>query len=288
MDYGLLFATMTLIGYGLSPIFSKQAVAHHDIRSVSLYVHALGTALIFIILGANLDLGNLTLDLFIFIVLTTLIGAINVFVLYNAIVRAPISIVTPVVSINNIIVVILSIFLFNESLSMWRWIGVGLTLIGGYTIIAEYHKLKGNKLHKKERTGVMYALLSALLFIVFNIGSKYITDDIGGVNSTLILEFFVFFFMIVIALVFKYRFKIPKKGPARTNSTLSGLFFALGAGFFYVAIEGAGLAITIGLISGAPAVSAIVGRVFLKERLGLRKNIGVVLVLMGIIIVQLL
>lgn len=286
-ETGLLFATLTLIGYGISPVLSKQAVKFHDARSVSIVVHFLGTLIIILFLGRFLSLDSIDFLTFILILATSAVGAANVFVLYMAIIRAPISIVIPIVSTNSIFVLLVSVVYFNESLSFWKWIGIALTIAGAYLVVADYRKLRHIREKNLEWKGVLFAFLSSILFVVYNSTSKHITDLIGGINSTLIMEFFVLIFMLAIIAILRHPLKLPR-GKGFFYTVGSGLFFALGAGFFYISIENAGLALTAGVVAGAPDISAIIGRLFLNEKLGMQKNIGAVMVILGILFVQLL
>lgn len=287
IEAGILFATLTLIGYGVSPVFSKQAVKFHDPQSISIFVHVVGTLIIFMFLGSSLDLSFFSSPILWLMLIAGVIGATNVFMLYQAIIRAPISIVTPLVSTNHIFLILISIYFFGETLTFWKWIGIAVTILGGYMVIADYRKLRHIKEKNVEWKGVLFSLVCSSLFVVYNTSSKVITNRIGGANTTVAMEFLVLFFMILIMVVFRYRFSIPRKiGLVYTSA--SALFFALGAGFFYVSIESAGLALTTGIVAGAPAISAVGGRLFLKEKLGLQKNLGVALVIIGILAVQLL
>ena len=134
----------------------------------------------------------------------------------------------------------------------------------------------------KSNRGYLAAFISTLLLASTAIFIRYLTLNyqLPALILTFWREFFVAFFLLIFFLLFK---PVLLKGvrPHLPYLTLYGLVLALFNGSWTLSVALSGAAVATVLVYSSAAFTALLGRLILKEDLGLNKIMAVILSLAG-------
>ncbi|GAB4283883.1 MAG: DMT family transporter [Candidatus Dojkabacteria bacterium] len=281
---GILFALIYATVVSIGKIILKKSFAEFK-PSVSFFWETVFGILIWLPLGFLL--GG-TAEEALRVLPIALLGAIlseaYIFYIYT---KGDISIIGTVFPTYSIFTIFFSALLLNESLSNLEIIAVLLTLFGIFTIVVETSLSK----LLKSAMPVLWALSGAFAVGIGDTLAK------GGINETSAYSFLIALGIaqIPVALAFLTLEKSDMKSTFGALSYLkkykfpliAAFLIALAQFFFWLAFEGTKASIASPLTSTNTAFTALFAYFILKEKLGLRKTLGVCLVIIGILVTSL-
>lgn len=222
---------------------------------------------------------NLPINIVVFIALNYLIFTAGLLVSYRSYAIGPVSITSPIIGANSLIVVAVSVIVFNEALSANQWMGIAVLFLG--LLIATYERAKKRS---REGTKGIFLALTALILIGAGIaGFTYAIGEVGWEMAVLLGYFFTAFWSGLYLLV-KKQLKTP-----HTSKTIAGLvgFQLLGTIAVSVGVEKSLAAIVVPVSSVSPLVTSVMGLVLFQEKIYRYKLAGVVFIILGLVLISL-
>ena len=195
---------------------------------------------------------------------------------FAALQRAPVGLVTLLVYLSPVLVAVASPVVLGEAVSRRVMGAIGLSLVGLVLLL-------GPGTDGVELTGIVYALLAAVLLAVLILNAKVLSPLYGGLRLSLA--------QVTIATVVLLPIAIAGDGQVPVREDL-GWVLLLG-----VVYTGVGLVIYLGALGKIPAVhtsvlsyleplsAAVLGALVLDEALGLGTVVGGLLVIAGGLVV---
>ncbi len=216
-----------------------------------------------------------------FIAINYLIFTLGLLISYKAYAVGPVSITSPIVGANSLIVVAVSVLAFGELLRINQWLGIVILFFG--LAAASYDKKKGDKKENFRSSGIYLAFI-ALIFIGAGIaGFVYAIEQVGWVAAVLLGYFFPAFWT-GLYLIFKKQFKRPY-----CSKSIAGLtvFQLLGTISVSMGIERSLAAIVVPVSSSiSPLVTSIMGLLIFKEQIHKNKLLAVGLIIIGLVLIS--
>jgi drug/metabolite transporter (DMT)-like permease len=132
--------------------------------------------------------------------------------------------------------------------------------------------------------GEFSALLTAVLWSFTSIAFSHAVGKIGSIQLNMNRLLLAAIFLLLTILIFNIGYHISYNQVL--NLSLSGIIgLVIGDSFLFKAYKQIGVSLSILLMSFAPGLSAIMGYLFLSERLSFLGVIGMFVTLMGIVLV---
>ena len=274
---GMIFGILCMIGWGTADFFAKKAIDKVGAYRAFFWVYLLGYLVLlasFIILPKTITLTPKLIGLF---ALGGFVTCIGYFSFYKGLEKGYVSIISPIVACNLLIVVLLSIVILQESLSVNRWIGVGVCLLG--LILVSWPK----KFSKGFQKGIPHAFVTLITWGISIFMLGYLTKQFGWFETAVLFRFSVLVFAFIMLPHCKERvFQFPKK--MFWTIMLVGLLEVLGTVSFNYGVS-QGLVAVIGPIASLfPAVTLVLAWLFLKEKLTWVQKSGVGSILVGLVL----
>jgi len=185
-------------------------------------------------------------------------------------------------SLQIIIVFVASLYLFNETATLFNFIGVMLILTGIYAILSK------NKVQlPKADIGMMYMIIVVIVFSAHVLLVKAVLSNIEPINIIVPMYFVASLFTFVFWIFHrKFRSHKVQETPDLTKVLIAAVFGATGTLFLYMALA-AGEASKVFSISGIESVFLfIIAYIFLKEKFYWSRFLGIAFVFLGIYLVS--
>lgn len=199
----------------------------------------------------------------------------------------PVSLTAPVVNMNIVLIVIMSVFVYNESLGMKELAGIGLVLVF-VSLLPVDPKEKISIVDKK-----WYALvLLAVLLFFFRNGGLKITEELG-LNNTMVL-FYGYLLGVAWSWILTLRTEKTTLLRVKPEARRAGLICGLTAGFFSfggmqlyaLALADGPASIVSPVFASNSLITGIMAIAFLKERLSPLQIVAVIGILSGIVLLR--
>ena len=290
MIYGLLFASLASICWGIAPILYKRALGEMGLFKANAF-RGLGLLTVLVpvfFLAKNEtinELLSLSMNSYILLVLHSLMSGIVGDLFYLAAIRnIGVSLSVPISSSYPLVVALTSLFWFGEVLTFSVLSGT-LSIVAGIVLLntrvtETYGAKKSNYLY-----GVASAFLSALCWGMGMNLNKYIT--LRGISPTAITFWRgIFFSLMAIALLpLVTRGEKEKRpvsfGGAFTAAAAGITALVLGQWFFVNAITIIPVNIATPIASSSPLIAAMFACAFMNESLRPTQWLGIVFVVVG-------
>lgn len=274
----VLYGLGGAIGWGTSNFFAAKATREKNVVYTvfnSQLLLFLSMAIIVLIIRPEI---NVPLSTVVFIALNYLIFTVGLLISYRAFAIGPVSITSPIVGANSLIVVAVSVIVFNEALKINQWIGIGILFLG--LLIASYERSK--KRSKEDSSGILLAFI-AFVFIGAGIaGFVYAIGKVGWEMAVLLGYFFPAFWA-GLYLLAKRRLKTP-----HISKNVAGLvgFQLLGTIAVSVGVEKSLASLVVPVSSVSPLVTSVLGLILFKEKIFKYKLIGVAFIILGLVLIS--
>ncbi|MBW4604508.1 MAG: EamA family transporter [Calothrix sp. FI2-JRJ7] len=132
--------------------------------------------------------------------------------------------------------------------------------------------------------GLIYALLSLILYGVWGLFSKFTTNYIDA-KSVLVYET-ISAFLISLLLVAIQGFKIQTNPQGIFYAILVGVVGSLATFCFFVALKSSSVSIVVPLTALYPSITALLGLFFLKEPITFQQVLGIIFATISVILLS--
>ena len=284
MSNGFVLGTLSAIAWGSADIFVTYASRRAGFFRTLLLSQFVGVCLLLAIAIAIGDLpGPSTAQ----VLALAALGPVAVVAyggFYRALELGPIAIVSPIISGNGVVVVLLALIVLGESLSAGQ--AVGCVLVLGFIILAALEPRAVIE-EAGAGTGVRLAMVAAAAFGGFLFGLAILSEELGWLVPVLLAR------TVTVAILATVMFagRMPQAGrmgrwvllaclAAGTLDASGYLAFNRGAEIGEVALTGAAA-------STYPVIPIIVGLLALRERVATHQLVGVAGVIAGMVVLSL-
>lgn len=282
LSIGIIFGLLAMLSLGISDFLAKGLVERIGAFRTFLYQYLFGTlvALVFfLIYPVDLSLSTL---LIVVLVLGGLLNALGYVFFYKGMAIEKLSILSPIVACNPIVVILLSFVILREVLSLNQGLGVVLLVVG--LILVSIHT---TKFKITDKSGVFYGFLTMLSWGIALFVLGYLIKESYWFPAVVMFRIMTWFTGFIIFNFRNVPLDFPKKGGTILLILIVGLLDVMGVLSFGFGVS-KGLVSVVGPISALyPAVTLVLARVFIKEKLLSVQKIGVLVILIGLVVVSL-
>lgn len=273
----VLYGLGGALGWGASNFFAAQAT-----RDKSAAVTVFNSQL-FLFLAMVLVAFVLRPDVAVtpgivgFAALNYLVFTVGLLVSYRAYAIGPISITSPIVGANALIVVAVSVLVFGEVLAANQWLGIVLLFLGLAAVTYE----KSKRAVSIKSSGVSLAFMALVLIGAGLAGFVYLVGQVGW-EATLLLGYFFPAFWAGLYLALRRQMKV-----LRLTKSMIGLvaFQLLGTISVSVGVERSLAAVVVPVSAVSPMVTSVMGLVLFREAIARYKLAGVALIIAALVLI---
>ncbi len=266
------------ISWGAANYFATKASREKNVVLTvfnSQLILFLIMSVIALILQPNI---RISIGFIVFIAINYLVFTIGLVISYRAFAAGPVSITAPIVGANSLVVVAVSVFVFNEVLRANQWIAIALLILGLFGVTYERKKKQSFS-----SSGVLLALVALVLIGCGIAGFVYAIDQVGWVVAVLLGYFFTAFWSGLYLLI-----KGQLEGPHLSKNVLGLVAFQiLGTVSVSLGIEKSLAAVVIPVSSVSPLITTLMGLLLLKERVLKYKLFGAAIIIVGLVLISL-
>jgi len=293
---GVVLAVISLLGMGMYPVLLKKVVKELGEYTCLVFNYLvlmvlLGVTAVFTIkltMPSDLVVGA--------IILGAIVGALAIYLYYKAIKVGHVSVVVVIASSNIIWSVIASYFLFKEQLDVFKYIAIGVILLGVIFVSMEKlslpRKLKERNMIRWMKSniwskGAGLALMVSFCWAFYNLVIKYNVQELGPHKAVVYMEVLLFV-LLLFAFLGRPAHKLvkwPKKEQWKWLAPSGGLF-ALGAVGLYFAMSQAQLSVVIPIVNAGPIAAVVGAAALLQERVRVHQYIGILMAIAGIVVLS--
>ncbi len=274
----VLYGLGGAIGWGTSNFFatkaSREKNAAYTVFNSQLLLFFL-MAIIALVIRPEV---NVPLSMVVFIALNYLVFTLGLLISYKAYAIGPVSITSPIVGANPLIVVAVSVIVFNEALKVNQWLGIAILFLG--LLIATYERSK--KRSKENSSGVLFAFIALIFMGAGLAGFVYAIDQVGWEMAVLLGYFFTAFWAGL------YLFAKRQLEALHISRNVAGLvgFQLLGTIAVSVGVEKSLASLVVPVSSVAPLVTSVLGLILFQEKILRYKLIGVGFIILGLVLIS--
>lgn len=282
----LTAAVLSAVFAGLTAILAKCGIR----KTSSSVATALRTIIVLIfsiivvlIVGSQKALGEIKPASWLFLVLSGFATGASWLCYFKALSFGDVNKVAPIDKLSTVISVLLAIIIFGETNNLiFKLIGIALFGAGTYLMVEK----AGAAQQAKGKSWVIYALLSAIFAALTSVLAKI---GITGVESNLAtaIRTVVVLVMAWVVVFVKGEHKslgdIDKKELAFI--ALSGIATGASWLFYYYAVQNGILSVVIPIDKMSILLTVLFSRVFLKEELSHKAEVGLALMFAGTLVI---
>lgn len=283
-----LFGIFTLLSWGTGSWLlarGSRSKNHSDFETnLSIQLPSL-LAVIGFLAFADLDLPS-SGQIFL-IAIANFIFATSFLLLIRALSLGPTGVVIPLQSVFPAYVLGFSIVFLGQSFGLGQILAI-MVIVVGAAVVGYEHGQTNNLL--KVSADKKLAILVGLLWGVGNTITNSMIGDVAWQSLYVIGNIFIAFFALVLLLVnTNFSGKAVAGATSNKRGLLAGIILTIGTLGFYIggSIVGS-LVIILTIAAGESLIASILSRIFDKEILSIHKRIGVVIIVSGIIILNLI
>ena len=280
---GVLFGMIAMLSWGFSDFFAAKASRKAGVAKTVLWSQIISIIAFLAISPLFFEFPKLSIYDFSLILACSLLGAIGISSLYKGFEVGAISIISPIASSSAVVTVILSLIFLGEKLSYFQGIGVSLAIIGAILASFKFHDI-ARLGFRKIASGVEYGVIAMFSFGVSFALIGMLTQKFGWFIPVFFIKIFGLAFIFLFSFFMKKELSFPKdsyKFIIFIAVFETAAFLSIGAG---ISLENT--SIVYSLASSFPAITIILARVFLKEKMEASNIIGAALVVFGIVLLS--
>lgn len=276
--FQFIYALIVLLFWGSDIILGKKALEKLNpfnalsLRYLFVFPLVIVSALIFT------EIKFPSIELLPYLLFTCFIGSAAIIMFFKALAEAGASISTAIAKNYFLVTVAVSIIFLNETLSPIQFIAAFLIVCSIFLLSFE---------RKEEKfvlgKGVVFALLTLLGWGAYFALIKPIVLELNPFNASLFLESIIFFMILAYSIATKKEFKLHER---KSNMFLVGsaIVMVVGAISYNFSIALIGASLTAIIVAPTPAVTSVLARIFLKERLSKTKYLAIIISVIGLVL----
>jgi len=209
-----------------------------------------------------------------------LVGAVALLMFFTALKQGKAAVIGALAQMFVLIVIVIGVFIFGETLSLLRWAGAGILVLGGFMVAFEKFSLKELKLEK----GTIMVMGTILGWGIYYSYMKEVVIAVGPFYASVLLETGIFIVILLYAFIQKEKLGMPRKEMKR-YVIVGGLAITIAILAYSFSVEIVGVVLTAMMVAAVPVVNAIFARIFLKEKLNKVKYVSIVLLMLGLMLI---
>jgi len=219
------------------------------------------------------------------LIIVAILQVVAYLAFYKGLEKAEVSLVSPVGAAWGLVVAILGVIFFKESLNTFQILAIGLIVIGIVMLsinISDFVKSKKVNLLIGVKEGVIAMLGwgTSLFLLVF------VTKELGWFLPAFVFRFFVLLLLVGYISFSKGMF-IPKSTKFPLKLLLLIGLFDIGGFFSYsFGVAGTQASVVAPIGSAFALVSVLLAKVFLKEKIDKNKMIGILTIVSGLVLIS--
>lgn len=285
IEVGILFGILAMLCWGINDFFASIVSKKLDSYKAFFWMQLFGLIVLSLFyLFVPQDIG-ISVKAFIFILFAAVMLIFATISFFKGLSVGKVSIIGPIGAGWAIITVILSLLLFNESISGLQVFGIVLIVLGTILVSFKYKDLMKLKITKTAK-GIKYGVFALVGWGLLMTFTSMAVKEAGWFFPVFLTKLISVGFLLIYFTVRKQSFSIKHKEiilPQLLVGILSAvafLLYAFGVSKDYTSI--------VAPVSASyPAVTVILARIFLKEKLEVNQYIGVLIIVFGVIILSL-
>lgn len=280
----LLFALLTLIGWGVGDIFITIASRRSGYVQVTFWgqvFSVLITSLYIPVVGIPDD----TPMLFLALILGLLLAG-GTMIYFKALQVGNASLAGAIGGSFAVPVVILSMLFFGERLSFVQLVGIFLTIIGVILSSLKLQDLKSNNLRDLfSDVSVKYVLIAVLFWTVFYTFIRIPVERIGWFWSFYPANYF-FLILLILGKIKKDSLMIFQDKRTMVNIILAMILILIAQFSYNIGITRGFTSIVAPVAGAYPMLFVLLARVVFKEKLTNQQKLGIISSLAGIVLIS--
>ncbi|HAN10703.1 MAG TPA: hypothetical protein DCP90_08850 [Clostridiales bacterium] len=244
--------------------------------------------LVCFVLGEGL-FENFRLELLLKILPIALVSWVSMFIYIKAIANSKLSIVSPIMSSNYILAVILGIVFLNERVTYLQIISIVLILISMFLLVRCKNTDKNCEVSNKK---YIYGIILALIYFIAIGGNSF--AEKAYLNFYVTAIEFIFYYGIlclIMTIIMFFTIKGVKKDfifKKPNKDTWKGIIYSnLGGVIYTYTLSMNNISLVIPIISSYVVVTEILAAVILREKVSIKQRIYIVLIILGVIMISL-
>jgi len=271
-----------MLSWGVADFLAKKGV--DKIGAVpSLMINqavALGPIAVFAVLFYPKPIFSLQLVLLIMV--TGLLGFLGYLYLYKGLRKGNLSVVSPISASWFVITTIVASLLFQEALLPVQIAGIGVVFAGVFLTSANLSEFKRN-IGEVRSNGALEAVAAMVAWGFAFAFIKPVVVATGPILSLLLARVMAFAFLFSYVGVTKTKIVFPTK-LILMFLVVAGLLDALGYAAFNLGVSAEYVSIISPIAGAYPAITVLLARFFLKEKMVHSQKVGVISILTGLVL----
>jgi drug/metabolite transporter (DMT)-like permease len=281
---GFVLGTLSAIAWGSTDLFVTYVSRRIGFFRTVLLSQFLGVCMLVVIAIAIGDLPGASIAQLLALVAVAPMAIVAYGGFYRALELGPIAIVSPIVSANGAVVVVLALLILSESLSAVQ--AVGCVLVLGSIMLAALEPRAVIE-EAGAGSGVRLAIAASLAFGGYLFGMAVLSEDLGWLVPILVTRAVTVAVLATVELAGRVRPVGRVDGRAVLACLAAGLLDASGYLAFNRGAEIGEVALTAAAASAYPVIPIVWGLLALRERVARHQLIGVAGVLTGMVVLSL-
>jgi drug/metabolite transporter (DMT)-like permease len=283
MSDGFVLGTLAALAWGLADVAVTYLSRRGGFFKTLLLTHLFGVGLLVVVALALDHLPGASAAQLLALAALGPVAVAAYAGFYRSLELGPIAIVSPIVSANGAIVVLLAVLVLGESLTTLQALGCFLVL--GFIVLAAREPHADGA--QGDGIGIRLALVASAAFGIYLFGLAAMSEELGWLVPILVVRSVALGLLAAVAVAWLPR----SRGPLGRV----GLLGCLGAGLLdasgYLAFNRGGeigeVAITSAAAAAYPVIPILVGLFALRERIAWHQLVGVAGVLCGMVVLSL-
>jgi drug/metabolite transporter (DMT)-like permease len=281
---GFVLGTLSAIAWGTTDIFVTYVSRRTGFFRTLLLSQFLGVCLLVVIAIAIGDFPGASTGQLLALAALAPVALVAYGGFYRALELGPIAIVSPIVSANGAVVVILALLVLGETLSAGQ--ALGCVLVLGSIVLAALEPRAVIE-EAGAGSGVRLAIVASAAFGGYLFGLAILSEDLGWLAPILLTR------AVAVAILATVEVAGPVPRVERMGGLLvlgclaAGILDAIGYLAFNRGAEIGEVAVTAAAASAYPVIPVIVGLLALRERVATHQLVGVAGVIAGMVVLSL-
>lgn len=281
ISYGIIFGVIAMMSWGASDFFVTKSARGCEPFRAFLWSQITALIMLSIIFFIFFKTPKFSFAVAGLILLSGLLTSVANMAFYKSLKVGKVSIVMPVASCWAVVTVLISLIFLSQSLTQNRAIGVVLAIAGAVFVSFSWKELKKLKNHA---VGVNYAVIAALAYGVDFVLIDIMANKIGWFFPMLFVGLVTACFLSIYAGISGKDISFPKN--IWYFIILVGILDTVAYLFYSSSVTTEYGAVMAPIAASSPAVSIILAKIFLKEKIEIHQEIGIVSVIFGLILLS--
>lgn len=277
---GLLFGISSMLGYGICNYLLAVASRRIGALKTALWYQFIGLAVLMILAVFLLNYNGMSAPTLGLAALAGLIGIVSIVSYSKGMEVGSVPVVATVASTYGAVAALLGFLLLQEALSPLQALCICMVVAG--TVAVSFRPTRSRSGGRKTRLGLNYALVAMFGWAAWVFFMSLLVRSIGWFSAAL----FPFVFGVIFMLLYSGMSRmdvgikpsiLPLISAIAVLEIIGFLSYNLGVTYSYVDIIAP-------IVAASPAVTVLLSLLFMREKLYLNQEFGVLLVISGLVL----